>query len=116
MCDCEVISQHYILDCKVQIGFYHFTSLPKSNQDSCFTNLKNCLILTFAKILKCDHSNESCRLLVELSCGTVYDAIEDCLKLESVGANQKCDYFSESCRVELSCGAVYHAVQGGSNF
>ena len=82
----------------------------------CFAIL-NKVILTFEyvdEILKCDHSNESCRAI--LSCGAVYYAVQGGSNFESVDEILKCDHSNESCRAILSCGAVYYAVQGGSNF
>ena len=51
-----------------------------------------------------------------LSCGAVYNAVQDFLTFEFEDDILKCDHSNESYQVVLSYGAVYYAVRDGSNF
>ena len=54
-------------------------------------------------------------VVVVVSCGTVYYAVQGVLTFKSVGETLVCDHLNESNWAALSCGAVYYAVWGGSN-
>ena len=63
-------------------------------------------------ILKCDHSNKSCRAL--LSCGTIYYAVQVGFVLVvslQVKTTLGCDHSNENCLEVLSFGAVTNAIR-----
>ena len=75
------------------------------------------VVLTFEsvdEILKCDYSNNN--YWAELSCGTVYYAVQGGLTFESVDEILKYDHSNKNHWAELSRGTVCYAVNGDSTF
>lgn len=70
----------------------------------------------YGEIPKCDQSSES--HLAVLSCGAVYNALQDSFNFLALGWNPKVkyDYSKESYWEVLPYDGVYYAVKDGSNF